>query len=238
MKKTICLTYTCPRDFARAAFHQKFLPAEQKKIWCVESAHLELAAAAAPAGTELLAADFPRGQSLRHAEAIEGMRRVFLALAERADCDLLVKLDSDTALFRPEAWTAPFETADIDFTYIRRHVAESRLLANGCAYAVSRRALLRLKNFDAAKHAPAVFKGHEDLIFSAFWTGGTEPKNRDLTLCQLDKKKFWWRARPYRGADAFGGHFGYVSQAQDFAECEARFANKLQASGIKLQAKS
>lgn len=214
--KIICLTFTCARDAERAAFHQKFLPANWRKIWCVESKDADLPV---PAETEKLVRDFPRGGSLRQVEAIRGMRAVFLELAN--ECDLLVKLDSDTALFRPEAFTVPAEVADTDFTYIRRHTAESRLLANGCCYAVSERALRRLKNFDEARDIPPAFGGHEDLIFSAFWTGGIVPENRDLTLCQIDKKKVWWSIKTYAGNDIFAGHFGYIPQAQDFALCEA-----------------
>lgn len=219
----ICLTFTFPRDFARAACHQRFLPAAWRKIWCVESADRTAARAAAPAGTEILPRDFPRGKTLRGDDAVEGMRRVFLELA--AQCELLVKLDSDTALFRPEAWTAPAEAADVDFTYLRRYEAESRLLANGCAYAVSRRALLRLKNFYAdGDNIPAGFAGHEDLLFSAFWTA--LPRNRDLTLCQLNKDKFHWCAKPYYGADCLGAHLGYVSQEEDFARCRVATATR------------
>lgn len=222
---TICLTFTFPRDFERAAFHQQSLPKSWRKIWCVESADVSAARAAAPEGTEILPRDFPRGNTLRGAEAVEGMRQVFLELA--AQCDLLIKLDSDTALFRPQAWTAPAEFADVDFTYVRRYEAESRLLANGCAYAVSRRALLRLKNFyNESDTVPAAFAGHEDLLFSAFWTA--LPRNRDLTLCQLNKDRFHWCAKPYYGADCLGAHLGYVSQEEDFARC--RVAKNIKSS--------
>lgn len=216
----ICLTFTCARDAERAAFHQKFLPENWRKIWCVEPKDALLPV---PAGTEKLVRAFPRGASLRQIEAIRGMRNVYLELAEK--CDLLVKLDSDTALFRPEAWTVPAEVADIDFTYIRRHTAESRLLANGCCYAVSKRALQRLKNFDETRDALPAFGGHEDLIFSAFWTGGIVPENRDLTLCQIDKKKVWWSIKAYAGNDIFAGHFGYIPQDEDFALCK-KFTNR------------
>ena len=212
--KIIALTFTCARDAKRAAFHQKFLPTHWRKIWCVESADKDIPA---PEGTEILVRDFPRGGTLRGNAAIYGMRDVFLELA--AECDLLVKLDSDTVLFRPQAWTAPFEYAGAAFTYIRRYDAESRLLANGCAYAVSRRALLRLRNFYEESEIPEKMTGHEDLIFSSFWTAF--PRNRDLTLCQLDKDKFHWCAKPYYGADCLGAHLGYVSEADDFARCEA-----------------
>ena len=134
-----CLTYTCSSDAALAARHAAILPATWKKFWIVESKDARIAA---PAGTEILVRNFPRGGSLSGRECIEGMRKVFLEFAE-AGFDAVVKLDSDTALFRPEAWTAPFESAGTDFTYIRRWENESRLLANGCAYTVSRRAIER-----------------------------------------------------------------------------------------------
>lgn len=216
----LCLTFTFPRDFRRAAFHASLLPKWWRRVWCVESAHADAARAAAPAGTEILVRDFPRGGTLRSDAALLGMRDVYLELAERPECDLLVKLDSDTAIFRPDAWTAPFYSADADFTYIRRHHAESRLLANGCCYAVSRRALRRLVNFSIETDAPAAFEGHEDYVFSAFWTARRD--NRDLTLCQIDKRKIWWAARRYEGADCFAAHCGYVSEDEDFALCAAR----------------
>lgn len=220
--RVICLTFTYPKDAARAAYHQKFLPKDWRKIWCIESKDTGMSV---PEGTETLVRDFPRGGSLRHGEAIEGMRRVYLELAE--ECDLLIKLDSDTALFRPEAFTAPAEFAGADFTYVRRFAAESRLLANGCCYAVSRRALLRLAQNFYPEGIPTRFEGHEDLIFSAFWAA----YQRDLTLCQIDKTKWWWCCKPYRGSDVFGGHFGYVSPEQDRQECEAIFnANRSRAA--------
>lgn len=218
----ICLTFTFPRDFRRAAVHARFLPHDWRRIWCVAPEDAEAARSAAPAGTEILPRAFPRGRTLIGGGAVDGMRDVFLELAERPECDLLVKLDSDTALFLPEAWTAPHAAAGADFTYIRRHGWESRMpLANGCCYAVSRRAMRRLKNFYVP---PPAFEGREDFVFSAFWTGALVPENRDLSTCRLDKNKFWWCARPYDGADCFGAHFGYVAEDVDFALCAARLS--------------
>ena len=56
----ICLTFTCARDAERAAFHQKFLPENWRKIWCVEPKDALLPV---PAGTEKLVRAFPRGAS-------------------------------------------------------------------------------------------------------------------------------------------------------------------------------
>lgn len=198
-----CLTYTCSSDAALAARHASILPAAWKKFWIVESKD---AGIEPPAGTEILVRDFPRGGSLSGRECIEGMRKVFLEFAE-AGFDAVVKLDSDTALFRPEAWTAPFESAGTDFTYIRRWENESRLLANGCAYTVSRRAIERLAPERFFPNGlPPNFHGAEDKIFSAFWTAF----QRDLTLCQLDKNRVHWKCRPYFGNDILAAHYGYL----------------------------
>lgn len=208
--KVIALTYTCEKDRERAEFHSQFLPKEWRKIWCVESKDAKIAA---PEGVEILVRDFPRGGTLKTAPALEGMRGVFLELARESD--LVVKIDSDTALFRPRAFTAPAEYADVDFTYVRRLSIESRLLCNGCCYAVSKRALHRLaKNFSPSDF-PKTFGGAEDLVFSSFWS----IKNKDLTLCQIDKTKWSWAAKPYLAADCFGAHNGYLTQEADFDIC-------------------
>lgn len=214
--KIAVITYTCSRDTELAARHSEILPGDWKKFWIVESKDAGLSA---PAGTELIVRDFPRGGTLSGAAGIEGMRKVFLEFA-RAGFDAIVKLDSDTALFRPEAWTAPAEFAGTDFTYIRRWESESRLLCNGCAYTVSRRAIERLtpERF-FPQGIPAKFHGAEDLIFSAFWTAF----QRDLTLCQLDKNRVHWKCRPYFGADILAAHYGYLRE-----EASALFARHLQ----------
>ena len=214
--KIACLTFTFPRDYELAARHATTLPADWEKIWCVESRDASSAHAAAPAGTEILVADFPRGKTLRENAAIHGMRHVFLDLVARG-FDGIVKLDSDTALFRPLAWTAALEFAGTDFTYISRWERESRLLCNGCAYTMSARAVSRLADtiFFKKTGIPAQFKGHEDLVFSAWLTAF----QRDLTTCRLDKNRFHWKVRPYNGTDILGAHYGYqrASAAADFS---------------------
>ena len=71
-----CLTYTCERDAALAARHAAILPATWKKFWIVESKDARIAA---PAGTEILVRDFPRGISLSGRGCIEGISLLFLA---------------------------------------------------------------------------------------------------------------------------------------------------------------
>lgn len=221
--KIACLTFTFPRDYEMARRHAITLPPEWQKIWCVESKDETSARAAAPAGTQILVADFPRGESLRRNAAVHGMRRVFQKIIA-SGFDGIVKLDSDTALFRPRAWSAPLEFAGTDFTYISRWEKESRLLANGCAYTLSARAVSRLsdKLFYPAG-IPNQFKGHEDLIFSAWLTAF----QRDLTTCRLDKNRVHWKCKAYNGKDILAAHYGYIREiaAQDFQKKLALIRN-------------
>lgn len=204
--KTICLTYTCPKDAAKAALCGEFVPAEWERVWCVEPRHADMPV---PAGVEKLVADFPRGGSLRYAPALDGMAKVFAGFAGACDC--LVKLDSDTVLWRPRAWTAPIEYAGSDFVYIRRSYIEGRLFANGNAYALAPRALDRLSGFKAARHAPNnKYDGHEDRVFSAFLT----TQNVDLAFCQINKMLCSWCSEPYTGADCLASHYGYIDFAR------------------------
>lgn len=214
--KTYCATFTCRRDAERAAYHARHLPKDWECVWIVESRDADACAHAAPPGTEILVRAFDRGKSLRGNAAVEGMAAVFLELAERREADLVIKLDSDTELFRPEAFTEPARAAGVDFTYIRRLTVEGRLTANGCCYAMSRRAVLRLRDFSAEKYARPNFDGHEDLIFSAFFT----TIHKDLTLCQIDKKRWSWCQARRIAADTYGAHNGYLSPDADFALCE------------------
>ncbi len=199
--KITCLTFTHPFDESKAKISSASLPRDWRKIWCVESRHA--AEMRPPEGVELLVRDFPRGGTLRGDVAVNAMAEIYRELG--AECDALVKLDSDTVLFRPSAWTAPIEHADADFVYLRRHQFESRLLANGCCYAMSRRAIETLDAFP--REHPAQFEGHEDMIFSAFFT----TVRRELTLCQLDKTKFYWHTARSMSPRHFGGHYGYTT---------------------------
>lgn len=208
MEKNItCLTYTCPKDAVKAAFTGALVPENWRRVWCLESRHADMPV---PAGVEKIIRDFPRGGSLKGEASLNGMRDVFLEFARDDEpTKLLVKLDSDTALYRPEAWVLPYLCADIDFTYIRRHYVEGRLLCNGCAYALSKKALKRFERFSTSR-AAARLEGAEDKVFSSFLT----LENVDLTLCQIDKTKCFMRVNPYKGADAFCAHVGYYTTTE------------------------
>lgn len=200
----VCITFTYPRDAGKAAVFGAMLPKEWRRVWCLESKD---AGMPVPEGVEVLLADFPRGGSLKDAGAIIGMREVYLRLLrdfKNARC--FIKLDSDTALYCPRAWTAPILESGADFTFVRRKACEGSGLANGCCYAMSRAAIERLSRF-YPYGIPAQFRGHEDLIFSAFFTN----IETDLQSCSLDKMRVSWSVREYFNADILAGHYGYYS---------------------------
>lgn len=196
----VCLTFTCPKDAPKAALCGAFLPAEWRRVWCVEPKHAEMPA---PDGVEKIVADFPRGGTLRYNPAILGMAKVFAGI----DCDCLIKLDSDTVIWRPDAFVLPIERSDVDFVYIRRGKSEGGY-ANGNAYALSSRARARVGGCTSL-FADLIdrYYGHEDRVFSAFLID----RNPDLTCCQINKEKCGWHMRAYTAPDCIATHYGYTS---------------------------
>lgn len=200
--RTVCLTFTYPKDAEKAALCGALVPPDWDRVWCVEPKHAEMPV---PHGVKKLVADFPRGGTLRHKPAILGMAEVFSGFSGACEC--LVKLDSDTVIWRPEAFTAPVEHSDADFVFIRRWKNEDGY-ANGNAYALSRRALGRMAMFGgvAGHGLTERYYGHEDRVFSAFLI----ERNTDLTACPLKKEKCHWHAKKYARADCVAAHYGYV----------------------------
>lgn len=212
MHKIAFVTFTCKRDFERAKFHAPAFGEREHVVetfWVVESKDVDAAKRTAPPGVRIVVSDFDRGPSLRGEAAVCGMANVFRQIAADTGCDVLIKLDSDTELFDWRTFAFPVIYSACDFVYIRRLNIESRLLANGCCYAMSRRAIERLSSLKPP-FAP-VFSGHEDLIFSEFFTC----RQRDLTLCQINKMRWSWSESPYIAADCLGAHNGYLSLEED-----------------------
>lgn len=210
---TTCITFTCTKDLIRARFHASALPREWKKLWVVET--LPEKENADELCRELenfscIVKAFDRGKTLRGVPAILGMRDVFIyALKSNPECSVFVKLDSDTHLFEPRAFTAPIIFSGADFVYVRRLCVESRLLANGCCYAMSARAVERLEHLSPP--FPKNYSGHEDLVFSAFFT----TRQRDLCLCQIPKIRWSWCEHPLISKLSIGAHNGYVPFEKD-----------------------
>lgn len=195
MNKLAILIFTFPRDYAVARraldcaldrWERTGLP-EPDVIFAVHERDAESARKAllpVPATdphVRVITHAFDAGGSLRWSEAVHGMRGVFRRVfADAAHYDALLKLDSDTRLLRPEAFTSPVRDCGVGFVAVRRYMADSTTLGsapkerpvpnlcNGCAYLLTREAFAAI---DAAPpavwdHALHLARGHEDMTFS------------------------------------------------------------------------
>lgn len=214
------ITYTCKRDLLKAWIMHSTLPKDWFKIWVVSESDSEMPI---PFGVRRVVKKFNRGHGLNLPESVLAMKELYVEIAkEMTDSDLLVKIDSDTVLYRPDAFTAPFRAGSVDFTYIRRHFNEGRLLCNGCCYAVNKRALERLGRVSDKvwNEVFSKFKG-EDMVFSAIWN----VYNTDLMTCQINKKMGYLCCEPYHDKKMIFGHYGYMTATKMFGEVE--YAEKL-----------
>lgn len=219
-RRVFCLVYTYEAHAAKTAMAAAFIPKEWEVYYCVDEKDAEMPI---PARGKRIIRNFPRGGQLRYFDALIGMRDVFLEFAGiMGERDILVKLDADTMLYRPWAFIAPF-LADVDFTYVRRNFNEGRFTANGCCYALGKRAIERLRRLPTERFEELArrWEGHEDKVFSSFIT----TQNVDLTFCQLDKAKCDWQYCRNRSADTYLFHAGYFKNAETLEEA-ARVAKE------------
>jgi hypothetical protein len=196
------LTFTYPKDAGKAVITKSLLPKEWDVIWCVESKDKDMPV---PEGVKILVKDFPRGEHLNVKESIQGMQETYIEVAK--DYDIVIKMDSDVSLYKPECFVQPIIDSGVDFCYVRRTPDECKeALCNGSCYAMSRNAILYLKGQDLSDIAD-YREGHEDLIFSHFFL----IKCPFLLISQINKFKVDWCVLRYEGEDCIMGHYGYVS---------------------------
>lgn len=196
------ITFTYPKDAGKAAIANSMLPKEWDHFWCIETRDKDMPF---PEGVKPLILDFPRGQHLNVVESIDGMKQAYIMLADMG-YDVIIKMDSDVSLFRPQCFVDPIVNSGADFVYVRRTPDECKEgLCNGSCYAMSKKAVNQLRDQDLS--AIADFReGHEDLIFSHFFL----IKCPFLLISQINKFKVDWCVLRYNGADTVMGHYGYI----------------------------
>jgi hypothetical protein len=134
------------------------------------------------------------------------MQETYIDLMEKG-YDIVVKMDSDVSLYKPHCFVDPIINSGADFCYVRRTPDECKEgLCNGSCYAMSKKAISYLKNFDLTDIAE-YRHGHEDLIFSHFFL----IKCPFLYISQIDKFLVDWCVLPYKEANAVMGHYGYIN---------------------------
>lgn len=182
--------FTCARDFERAKRAANTARDNWGKtgskmprfVFAVHASESALAREALP-GEELFFHNFNAGGSLRYSEAIHGMRSIYRQVF-RDECDAILKLDSDTLLYRPQCFTDPVLSSGVGFVAVRRYAVDSTTLGtapkdkpilnlcNGCAYMMTKEAFGYIDGahpslIDAAIHEA---NGHEDLFFSRMFS--------------------------------------------------------------------
>lgn len=184
------VVFTCARDYDRAKravaelrknWHRTGLEGLPYVVFAVRAGET-MAAREAFEGEEIFFHDFDAGGSLRYSGAIHGMRSVYRQLF--AECDVVLKLDSDTLLFRPECFTAPILMSGVGFVAVRRYAADSTTLGtapkdkpilnlcNGCAYLMTKEAFGYIDSAPPSLIDAAIQEanGHEDLFFSRMFS--------------------------------------------------------------------
>lgn len=205
--RTCALVFTYPGDYERAVYCIKPLIDKVDSIFfCIESEHADFPL---PIWVTPIIADFNRCKSLHGAEAIFGIKSVYKMLNEKG-YDCILKVDSDTMIFRPECFLDPIETG-ADFTFIKRfentnaNMPHART-ANGMAYALSKAGVSCLNSTESDVFDRIMFQydRHEDLTFSSILT-----TNRFIQTSEIPKFKIFFSVGPYRKSDIIAAHFGH-----------------------------
>ncbi len=205
--RSCALVFTYPGDYERAIYCiQPLIDKVDSIFFCIESAHADFPL---PNWITPIIADFNRCTSLHGAEAIFGIKSVYKMLNDQG-YDCILKVDSDTMIFRPECFTNPIETG-ADFVFIKRlenpvpEYAAART-ANGMAYAIDRAGIACLNSTDSNTFDKIMFQydRHEDLTFSTILT-----TNRFIQVSEIPKFKIYFSVAPYRKSDIIAAHFGH-----------------------------
>lgn len=204
--KICAVVFTYPGDYLKAArLPQSICDYVDKVFFCIESKDVHVPI---PQWATQLVVDFDRCYQLHGTEAIIGMKRVYKMLVEMG-YDAIVKIDSDTVVFRPEQIIKPLELGS-DYVYIRRIMRNKNgafiRRANGCCYGMSANLINALHKIPSKILDDVMIANdrHEDLVFSNLFTEVVSANVHDI-----NKLKVWWSAAPYREPDCIIGHFGY-----------------------------
>ena len=208
--KVAIVTFTYPKDAVRAYLGLQVIPKEWDVFWALEKKDVYMPI---PKGVNVIETSAPRGSHLDSLEFNYECIDLFRSLANRG-YDIVMKLDSDTMIFKPDIYTWPIVEAGVDFIYVRRKVTEFPHLllplCSGICYAFSKRCLVDFLNDETVrKHWPEFAKNYgycEDhcIIHFLFY-------QRLANLMQIEKDRVWYSIinNKVELSDCLLGHYGY-----------------------------
>ena len=215
--KNCAVIFTYPGDYQKAVTLTKSIKEHVDDVFfCIESKHKDVPL---PTWATPLIVDFNRCTQLHGSQAIIGIKDVFTKLINLG-YDNIIKLDSDTIVFRPEQFIVPLELGS-DFVYIKRYMMDKNNMhvrrANGCCYALNAKAVNAINNCSAEKFDAIMFAHdrHEDMVFSAILSDDVE-----ICIHEVNKAKVWMSIQPYREIDCIAAHFGYCDMQRIKEELE------------------
>lgn len=210
--KVAILTFTYPKDAIKASIGLQLIPKEWDVFWALDKKDEDMPV---PERVKKIITEFPRGERLNSNEMIYGFRDLLFDLTKEdgKGYDVVIKLDSDTSIFKPEVFVDPIELGGSDFVYIRRTPNECRIpVSNGICYSMTRRAVEYLRNVDFT-NLILEYNGAEDEILSHFFAA----YHPWPLISQIDKFLVDWSVQPFGTEKTIAGHYGYVSNNQMLA---------------------
>lgn len=210
--KVAILTFTYPKDVVKASIGLQLIPKDWDVFWALDIKDQDMPV---PNRVEKIITSFPRGERLNSNEMIYGFRDILFDLTNKdgKNYDVVIKLDSDTSIFKPEVFIDPIRLGGSDFVYIRRMPTECRIpVSNGICYAMTRRAIEYLRNVDFT-NLILEYNGAEDEIISHFFAA----YHPWPLISQIDKFLVDWSVQPFGTEKTVAGHYGYVSNNQMLA---------------------
>lgn len=202
--KIACLTFTYPKDAYKAFVGSKLLPSNWDRYWVLDKSDEDMPV---PEGISKEITTFDRGTHLNGKETIYGFIQLLNKMFFEYNYDIVLKLDSDTAIYSPNCFVNPIIEGGSDFVYIRRYPSEYSVpIANGICYAFSKKCMDYIKGVDF-KDLIMIHHGSEDSVISHYLT----MLHPWPLISQVNKSLIDWTAQRYCEHNTIAGHYGYVS---------------------------
>lgn len=202
--KIACITFTYPDDGIKAIIGRQLIPKEWDHYWIVEKRHEYMPI---PEGVKKITTHCNRGTHLNDGEFCKEYFEILKQL-KHMGYDIIVKVDSDTALYKPECFVWPIEHCGVDYTYIKQCIIKPEgidQLCNGICYGLNSRIV---DCFDYEKkfldEVITLYKGAEDFVMTRFLSDIKFP-----VVCNIDRLLIDWCSKRRTDDKVIAGHYGY-----------------------------
>lgn len=208
--KIACITFTYPKDAIKAIISRQLIPKDWDHYWVVEEKDKDMPI---PEGVKLIVTQAKRGTHLDSREFCKEYFKVLINLQRTGMYDIIVKVDSDTAVYKMDPFVWPIINCGVDFVYIKNIFISKdknnknsvKELCNGICYAFNARILnVFIKENKLIDKLIERFRGQEDLVISTFIKSLKFP-----LICNVDRSLVDWCTNRRNDEHTVVGHYGY-----------------------------